>query len=584
VSTPEATKSETPDLYGAFPRLSEEQIAKLAPFGERRRVEKGDVLYREGDGHCDFFVILEGLVAVIEDYVGEERVLGVHGPGRFLGELGLLTGQRAFTTAVVQEPGEVLVVPVATLRELVANDSVLGDLIMRALLLRRSILIGLGVGFRIIGSRYSPDTRRLREFAARNRLPYHWIDLEEDPGAEELLRRLGIPPEETPIVVLGKDRILRNPSNAELAGEIGLRAPISSEDVWDLVVVGAGPAGLAASVYGASEGLSTLTLEALATGGQAGTSPRIENYLGFPSGISGAELAERATLQAAKFGARVTVPAEAISLEGLDSLHRIQIGDEESDSVFARAVVIATGIRYRRLPLARLEELEGINVYYAATPTEARLCSGDPVVAVGGGNSAGQGVVFLSQYVPKICLVVRENDLEESMSRYLADRIRRTPNIEVLLHSEVRELLGERELESLIVEDNETHERRELPARALFVFIGAEPHTEWLPDEIALDDGGFILTGHDAGRLILDDKNPLAGRTPMLLETSLGGVFAAGDVRSGSIQRVAAAVGDGAMAIRLVHQYLAGRFDSPRAAQTYISARAGIAQTYVSSK
>jgi thioredoxin reductase (NADPH) len=246
--------------------------------------------------------------------------------------------------------------------------------------------------------------------------------------------------------------------------------------------------------------------------------------------------------------------------------------------------VIATGVRYRRLPLARLEELEGVNVYYAATPSEARLCSGDPVVAVGGGNSAGQAVVFLSQYVPLLCLVVREDDLEQNMSRYLADRIRRTPNIEVLLHSEVRELLGERELESLIVEDNETHDRRELPARALFVFIGAEPHTQWLPDEIALDDGGFILTGQDAGRLVLDDKNPLAGRTPMLLETSLGGVFAAGDVRSGSIQRVAAAVGDGAMAIRLVHQYLGGQFDSPRAAQTYISARAGIAQTYVSSK
>jgi thioredoxin reductase (NADPH) len=576
--------TETPDLFGAYPRLSEEQIAQLAAVGRRRRVNKGEVLYREGDGHCDFYVVLEGLVAVVEDFGGEERALGVHGPGRFLGELGLLTGQRAFTTAVVREPGEVLVVPVEKLREIVANDPVLGDLIMRAFLLRRSILIGLGVGFRIIGSRYSPDTRRLREFAARNRLPHHWIDLEEDPGAEELLRRLGIPPEETPIVILGRDRILRNPSNAELAREIGLGTPASTEEVCDVVVVGAGPAGLAASVYSASEGLTTVALESVATGGQAGTSSRIENYLGFPSGISGGELAERATIQAAKFGARITVPAEAVSLEGLDSLHRIQLGDHESDSVYARAVVIATGVRYRKLPVERLEEFEGVSVYYAATQTEAQLCSGDPVVAVGGGNSAGQAVLFLSQYVPRLCLVVRERDLAENMSRYLADRIQRTPNIEVLLHSDVRELLGERELESLVIEDNETHERRELPARALFVFVGAEPHTEWLPEEIALDEGGYILTGQDAGRLVLDDKNPLAGRTPMLLETSLAGVFAAGDVRSGSIQRVAAAVGDGAMAIRLVHQYLSGRFDSPRVARTFISAHAEVAQTYVSSK
>jgi thioredoxin reductase (NADPH) len=485
----------------------------------------------------------------------------------------------------VREPGEVLVVPVDELRELVTHDPVLGDMIMRALLLRRAILIGLGVGFRIIGSRYSPDTRRLREFAARNRVPHQWIDLEEDPGADALLRRLGVGPEDTPIVVLGDHGTLRNPSNAELARAIGLRAPSSSETVWDLVVVGAGPAGLAASVYGASEGLTTTTLEAMATGGQAGTSSRIENYLGFPSGISGAELAERATIQAEKFGARITIPAEAVALEGMDSLHRVQFGDDESQSVFARAVVVATGVRYRKLPVPRLDEFEGVSVYHAATQTEAQLCRGDPIAAVGGGNSAGQAAMFLSRYVPILRLIVRERELGENMSRYLADRIERTENIEVMLHTEVRELIGERELEGLIVEDTDTGERTEVPARGLFVFIGAEPHTDWLPPEIALDDGGYILTGGDAATLIADDTAPLEGRPPLLLETSLAGVFAAGDVRSGSIQRVAAAVGDGAMAIRLVHQLLGGRIGSPSVARTYLSARAHVlTQAYVSSK
>jgi thioredoxin reductase (NADPH) len=563
---------ESPDLLGAFPRLSDEQIAVLMRVGERRQVKRGDVLYREGDGNCDFFVILEGKVAVVEESLAGEEVIGVHGPGRFLGELGLITGQAVFVTAIVREPGEVLVVPQERLREIVTHDLVLGDLILRAMIMRRAILIGLGIGLRIVGSRYSPDTRRLRDFAIRNRLPHHWVDLESDPGAEEILRRLGLRSEECPIVLLGPAHVLRNPSNAELARALGLQPLSASETTCDLIVVGGGPAGLATAVYGASEGLSTVVLEALATGGQAGTSSRIENYLGFPAGIAGAELAERATIQTQKFGARITVPAEAVGLEAPDGTFRVELRDGES--VIGRAVVIATGVRYRRLPIADLAKFEGTSVHYAATQIEAQLCRGDPVVAVGGGNSAGQAALLLSRYVPRLSLVIRERDLEDNMSRYLADRIASMPSVDVLTHCEVRELIGDDTLEAVIVEDTETGERHRIDARALFVFIGADPHTEWLRGSVAVDDGGYILTGLDAAAACAGgDPRDGASRSPQLLETSLAGLFAAGDVRSGSTQRVAAAVGDGAIAIRQVHQFLGGRVEAVRLAQTYVSSK-----------
>jgi thioredoxin reductase (NADPH) len=535
--------TETPDLYGAFPRLSEDQIGELGRYGERRRTEAGEVLFREGDQSYDFIVVLEGLVAVVDGYGSEdERLIAVHGPGRFLGELSLLTGQVSFFTAVVREPGEVLAVPLKRLGDLVTQDQELGDLILRAYLIRREMLIGLGAGFRIVGSRYSPDSRRLRDFAARNRLPHRFIDLDEDPEAELLLQHLGIRPEETPVVIWRGTHVLRNPSNAELARTIGLRAPRSSEEVCDLIVVGAGPAGLAASVYGASEGLSTVALDAVATGGQAGTSSRIENYLGFPAGISGGELAERATIQAGRFGARISVPAEAVALDERDGHHVVEIADGES--VTGRTVVIATGARYRKLPVPRIEEFEGVGVYYAATWMEAQACRGDPVAVVGGGNSAGQATIFLAQHTPKVSLIVRENELSDDMSRYLIDRIERTPNVDVLLRTDVRELVGERALEGLVVEDHQTGQRRTIGARALFVFIGSDPHTDWLGDAVALDDEGFVLTG------------PAAAQGGVLLETSRPGVLAAGDVRSGSIKRVASAVGEGSVAIRLVYEHL----------------------------
>jgi thioredoxin reductase (NADPH) len=545
---------ETPDTIGAYPRLSEQQIAALAPHGRRRAIQPGDVLFRAGDQDYDFHVILEGLVAMVEELGGDQRVLAVHGPGRFLGELSMLTHQAIFVSAVAREHGAVLSVPVDRLRQLVARDTALGDLVLRAFILRRSLLIELKAGLRIIGSRFSPDTQRLREFAARNRIPHSWTDLETDKAAEDLLSKLGVAPEETPVVIW-REHVLRNPSNAALARAIGLTAARAPKALCDLIVVGAGPAGLGASVYGASEGLDTVVLDAIATGGQAGTSPRIENYLGFPSGVSGSELAERATLQAEKFGARITVPGRATHLERHDD-HYV-IGMEDGESVHGRTLVIATGARYRRLPARNLERFEATSVYYAATLVEAQLCRGDAIAIVGGGNSAGQASLFLSDQAPRVHLLVRGDDLGESMSRYLVDQIERSDRITVHLHVEVRELLGDEVLEALLVEDRHTHEQQTVTARALFVFIGAEPHTGWLDGQVALDSRGFILTGVDARPPTANGEAP--PRDPLLLETSLPGVFAAGDVRFGSTKRVASGVGEGAMAIRLVHEHLSGK-------------------------
>ncbi|MGZ6867991.1 MAG: FAD-dependent oxidoreductase [Blastococcus sp.] len=542
--------AETADLFGAYPRLSETQIGALRARGEQRSYQQGEALYRAGDRPGEFHVVLSGLVEIVEGFGWEHRRVAVHGPGRFLGELGTLTGAAAFLTATALEPGEVLAVPVDRLRELVARDQVLGDLILRALLTRRSMLLGLGTGIRIVGSRHSTATRRLREFAARNRLPHVWIDLEQDEGAEALLQALGVAPEETPVVLWRGGQVLRNPGIADLARLVGLPVLGSGETVCDLAIVGAGPAGLAAAVYGASEGLATVVLDKIATGGQAGTSSLIENYLGFPSGISGAELAERAVLQAEKFGARISVPVAATGLERGDACHVLRL--DVGGTLLGRAVVIATGARYRRLDVPRIEEFEGTCVYYAATQAEAFLCRNDPVVVVGGGNSAGQAAVFLADNAARVRLVVREDRLSEKMSRYLADRVERHPNIDVLLGSEVRELVGDERLEEVGVEDNRTGERHSVEARDVFVFIGAEPHTGWLGGSVASDDRGYLLTGPNLRR----DELP-AGHRPYLLETSLPGVFAVGDVRFGSTKRIASAVGEGAMAVRLTHEHLA---------------------------
>jgi len=558
--TTRARPAETPDQHGAYPRLDDEQIEALSALGERRAAKEGEVLFREGDDPYDFYLVLAGLVAITQGTPPDEQLIAVHGPRRFLGELGLLTGQPAFFTATMLEDGGVLRVPVEEVREQVAQDPPFGDLILRAFLQRREILLGLAAGVKVIGSCYAMDTRRLLEFLARNRIPHRWIQLEEDPQAEALLRELGVTPEDTPVVISTGGQVLRNPSNRELAEALHLSDPRPERDVYDLVIVGAGPAGLAASVYAASEGLETVTLEGVATGGQAGTSMRIENYLGFPSGITGAGLAERARIQAEKFGARITVPTEAVALRAENGHHVVALDD--GTELTALTVLIATGARYRKLPVEGLERFEGTSVFYAATPIEARVCAGDPVAIVGGGNSAGQAALFLSRHASLVRLIIREDSLDTYMSRYLADRIERTSNIEVLPSTEVREPVGDEALEALIVEHNRTGERREVPAWALFVFIGARPHTGWLGDQIALDDRGFVATGKEAG-------SARGGECPALfLETSRPGVLAAGDVRAGSVKRVASAVGEGSMAVQLVHAYLSAHRGSREAALT----------------
>jgi thioredoxin reductase (NADPH) len=549
------TLTETPDALGAYPRLSDGQLAALERYGERRPTEEGEVLIREGEHPPAFFAITDGLVEVVEGYgTSEQRRLGVHGPGRFLGELALVIGQPAFITSVVRRAGEVLAVPVDKLHDVAVQNAKLGDLIMRAYLARREMLIDLGAGLRIIGSRFSPDTRRLRDFAARNRIPHRWVDLEQDPSASTLLTELGIGRDDTPVVVWSGTKVLRNPSNTELAQEIGLPVPGRIETEADLLVVGAGPAGLAASVYGASEGLRTVTLDSVAAGGQAATSSRIENYLGFPAGISGAELAERAVVQAEKFGAQISVPGEAVGLDQDEGFQVVRLAGGRT--IRARTVLIVTGAKYRRLNVPGMDRLEDASVYYAATDIEANQCAPDPVAVVGGGNSAAQAAIFLADHVAQVHLIIREDQLTANMSSYLADRIERKPEIEVLLNTEIAELVGDRVLEWVAVRNRETGETQRRDARSLFVFIGAQPHARWVGDTVALDDNGFVRTGPDAishGRAELWQN---LGRDPLLLETSQPGVFAAGDVRSGSIKRVASAVGEGSMAVRLVHEYL----------------------------
>ena len=546
---------ETPDVAGAYPRLTEEQIQVLSRVGDKRSVEEGTALYCAGDHYCDFFVILSGSVVILQETDEGPQPIAAHGPRRFLGDLSQLTSQTLYLTAVAQEPVEVLAVPVDRLREVAIEDPELGDLILRSFLIRRHRHLGLGAGFRIIGSRFSADSRRLRDFAIRNRLPHKWIDLEEDSNAEAILTRLNIKPEQTPVVIWRGREVLHNPSNAELASLMGLRpseAPVT--EVCDLVVVGAGPAGLAAAVYGASEGLSTVVLDAVATGGQAATSSHIENYLGFPAGISGGELADRAVVQARKFGAAFTIPAEAQSLSQVDSSHVVHLND--GGEVAARAVILATGTCYRRLEVPGLDRLERSSVYYAATQMEAMLCRTDPVTVVGGGNSAGQASVFLARQGSEVNLVIRHHDLARDMSRYLADRVEHTPKIRVWSSSEVCELRGEKTLESVVIEEHEAGDRRSVvPTIALFVLIGSVPQTQWLNGQIPLDDRGFVITGR-ASPTTPDGEAWTGNDVPSTYETGRAGVFAVGDVRSGSVKRVAAAAGEGAMAIRLVHQFL----------------------------
>ncbi len=537
----------------AFPTLDDSELAVLEALGTRRSVAVGEYLYREGDITYDFYVILSGAVEVVVHADGEERIINRRGAGRFLGELNLLTGERVYLSARVVEPGEVLVVPRAALQRVIATNPGLGDTILAAFLARRSVLLSsASVAIRVMGSRFSPETLRVREFLARNRIPHEWLDPDRDAAVERLLREFAVTPGELPVVI-ASGSVLRHPTPGVLAQYLGLTIDSLPERCFDLVVVGAGPAGLAAAVYGASEGLRTLVVEMVAVGGQAAGSSRIENYLGFPTGISGGDLTQRAVVQAEKFGAHLTSPCAASSLR--EEAGHLVVRLSDGTDVAGRAVIVASGARYRRLDAARLADFEGNGVYYAATELEARLCAGSPVVVAGGGNSAGQAALFLAEAGCPVTVVIRGHDLDASMSRYLVDRIEAEGRIDVRTNTSITALDGDTTLTSVRVTTGGVD--AVLPCAALFSFIGADPATDWLSGCAALDEHGFVLTDRSLGEEYLAGRWEALGRRPLPFETSYPGLFAVGDVRAGSTKRVAAAVGEGSASVRSVHEYLA---------------------------
>jgi thioredoxin reductase (NADPH) len=532
----------------------------LRPYGEVRKTERGQVLFSEGGHGNDLIVILSGTVTVSDHQAGSRRELATGGPGEFAAELSIFTGERLFTTGEVTEAGSVLVVPADQLQLVIARDQELGDLILQTSLRRRRWLLEARAGLRIVGFHSSPDTQRLREFATRNRLPHVFLDIDADASAKVVLDHHSVGPDETPIVVMRGGELLRNPSNTELARAAGFGNRPAPKTVYDVAIIGAGPAGLAASVYGASEGLSTVMIDRQGVGGQIGTTSRIENYLGFPVGISGAEFAQRALVQVLRFGATLLVPVACRSLRLNRHDANYSIATDGGDELVARSVIVATGVRYRNLDATDLERFEGAGVFYSPLTAMDDIGADAEVVIVGGGNSAGQAATFLANGGHRVTIVIRGDELTTSMAQYLVDRIERQTNIEVLAHSVLEALEGEGRLEQVVIRDLVTSSRRVLSATALYVLIGGEPHTKCLGGSLEIDAKGYIVTGTDLAAGTLDHAPwDRLRRDPYLLETSLPGVFAAGDVRRGSVKRVTSAVGEGSMAVRFVSEFLGRR-------------------------
>ena len=538
-----------------FPTLKPEQIARIGAHGHVRQIRRGEVLVEAGEQIVPFFVVTDGAIEVVKPSGATETIVAVHRRGQFSGEVNMISGRRALFRARVSEPGAVIELDREHLLALVQTDAELGEILMRAFILRRLELIAQGLGDAVlVGSNHCAGTLRIKEFLTRNGHPYSYIDLDRDVSVQELLDRFHVAPADVPVLICRGDVVLRNPTNQQIADCLGFNEAIDQTHIRDLVVVGAGPSGLAAAVYGASEGLDVLVLESNAPGGQAASSSKIENYLGFPMGISGQELAGRAYAQAEKFGAQIIIAKGARQLACARKPYAIEI--DNGPRVPARTVVIATGAEYRKLALDNLSQFEGAGVYYGATFVESQLCKGEEVIVVGGGNSAGQAAVFLAQTAKRVHMLVRSDGLADTMSRYLIRRIEDNPAIVLRTRAEIVELEGGNHLERIRWRDNRTGNVEAQDISHLFVMAGAVPNTHWLEGCVALDANGFIKTGPDLTRDDLAAAQWPLARAPHLLETSLPGVFAVGDVRGGNIKRVASAVGEGSIAVALVHQAL----------------------------
>jgi thioredoxin reductase (NADPH) len=538
-----------------FPTLTEAQIARIAKSGVTRSIARGDVLIEAGDHLVPLFVVTSGEIEIIQPGRRGDALVAVHGPGKFTGEANLILGRRSLMRAVASKAGEVIQLTREQLLDLVQTDAAVGEILMRAFIYRRMALTTQGIGdVALVGSTYCAGTLRIKEFLTRNGHPFRYLDLDRDPDAQALLDALHVAMADIPVLICRGDVVLRNPTNAAIADCLGFNESIDRAHVRDVVIVGAGPAGLAAAVYAASEGLDALVIESSSPGGQAGSSSRIENYLGFPMGISGQELAGMAFAQAEKFGAEVLIARGASALTCERKPYRVELGD--GTSVAARTVIVATGAQYRKPDLPNLSSFEGAGVYYNATFMEAQLCGADEVIVVGGANSAGQAAVFLSQTAARVLMLVRGNGLAESMSRYLVHRIEGIANIDLQTNAEIVTLEGDGHLEHVQCCDKRTGEISRLAVRHVFLMTGAVPNTAWLSGCVAIDSKGFIKTGPDLTRDDLATARWPIERPPHLLETSLPGVFAVGDVRGGNVKRVASAVGEGSIAISFVHRAL----------------------------
>jgi thioredoxin reductase (NADPH) len=538
-----------PECETAFPTLSESERSCVARIGSRRTFHDGEVLIEIGDRDFPFYAVTSGEIVILESSTDEPREVVVHGPGQFSGDVSMLTGRPALVSAVARGETEVVEVPAARVRQLLNEIPDLSDKLLEAFQMRRELLEAAGfVGIRVIGESNSKETLELREFCYKNKVPHKFEDIEEETG-KAALEALGLGPESAPVIACSKSFVAR-PTLPEFAECLGISRAIPDER-FDVTIVGAGPAGLGAAVYAGSEGLKTLLLDRMGPGGQTGQSSKIENYLGFPSGLPGAELGNRGYLQALKFGVEFRAPF---------SVHRIErreAGDHvltlcNGQSLRSRTILIATGASYRRLPVENSDRFEGAGVYYAATSVEARVCRGATAIVVGGGNSAGQAAMYLARQAANVKLVLRGDDLRARMSDYLCRRIEHAPNIEVMLGTVVESLHGDRRLSQVVLHHTRSGERRSIDCAGLFSFVGAHPHTEWLDESFAKDEYGFLRTG----AMVASDPRWTEGRTPCELETTHPGVFAAGDVRSGTTKRCAFAVGDGALAVTCVHWFL----------------------------